>query len=131
MTLQHIGTPDGVAPGNGYSHVVVGEGRLISVSGQVSVDADNRIVGSGDPDAQARQVFENLDRCLTAAGATFDDVVKLTFFTTDIAFMPALRTVRDSYVGTAGPPASSAVQVGALIHPELLVEVEAFAVTGN
>lgn len=86
------------------------------------------VVGVGDPLAQARQVFENLRRCLTAAGGTFDDVVKLTYYVTDTAFLPAVREARDAFVDVRRPPASTAVQVAALFRPELLLEVEAFAV---
>jgi enamine deaminase RidA (YjgF/YER057c/UK114 family) len=125
--VDHI-TPPGVAAGFGYSHVVAATGRLIAVSGQVALDESGQLVGRGDAEAQARQVFENLRRCLVAAQASFADVVKLTFFLTDLAVLPAVRAVRDQYVDTARPPASSAVQVAGLILPELLLEVEAFAV---
>ncbi|MFG1820295.1 RidA family protein [Kribbella sp. NPDC049174] len=120
--------PEGVAPGNGYSHVVTGPGQWVAVAGQVALDADGNFVGVGDPAAQARQVFANLDACLKAAGATFADVVKLNFYVTDIAFLPAIRTARDEYVDTTNPPASTAVQVGALFSPNALLEVEAYAV---
>ena len=124
--VEHI-APPGVAPANGYTHVVVGSGRLISISGQVAFDESGQLVGRDDPEAQARQVFENLRRCLAAAGATFTDVVKLTYFVTDIASLNAVRRVRDTFVDTSRPPASSAVQVAGLILPELLLEVEALA----
>jgi enamine deaminase RidA (YjgF/YER057c/UK114 family) len=125
--LTHIAAPDGVAPGAGYTHVVIGTGRLVALSGQVALDARGEVVGAGDPAAQARQVFENLRRCLSAAGATFDHVVKLTFYVTDVGHLPAIRAARDQYVDTEHPPASTAVQVAALFRPELLLEVEAFA----
>jgi enamine deaminase RidA (YjgF/YER057c/UK114 family) len=127
--LTHVTAPEGVAPGNGYSHVVWGTGRFVAISGQCAFDEEGGIVGEGDPAAQARQVFENLRRCLAAAGATFDDVVKLTFFVTDVAHLPALREARDAAIDPERPPASSAFQVAALIRPELLMEVEAFAIT--
>jgi enamine deaminase RidA (YjgF/YER057c/UK114 family) len=98
------------------------------VSGQVALDADGKIVGEGDPAAQARQVFENLRRCLAAAEATFADVIKLSYYVTDIGLLPAVRAVRDEYVGADRLPASTAVQVAALFRPELLLEVEAFAI---
>ncbi|MBH5337719.1 RidA family protein [Streptomyces pactum] len=129
--LSHVAAPAGVAPGNGYSHVVWGTGRLVAVSGQIALDEQGRLVGEGDPDAQARQVFENLRRCLAAAGATFADVVKLTYFVTDMAFLPAVRRARDEVIDTARPPAGSAVQVAALVRPELLLEVEALAITAE
>jgi enamine deaminase RidA (YjgF/YER057c/UK114 family) len=129
--LNHIAAPEGVAPGTGYTHVVTGTGRLIAVSGQVALDRYGEVVGQGDPAAQARQVFENLRRCLAAAGATFGDVIKLTYYLTDIAHLPAVRTVRSEFLDTDRPPASTAVQVVALFRPEILLEVEAFALVGD
>jgi enamine deaminase RidA (YjgF/YER057c/UK114 family) len=126
--LTHIQAPQGVAPGNGYSHVVWGEGRFIAISGQIALDEHGELVGAGDPAAQARQVFGNLRRCLSEAGATFDDVVKLTFFTTDVGILPAVREARDACIDAARPPASTAVEVSSLVRPELLLEVEAFAI---
>ncbi len=125
--LTHI-PPDGVAPGNGYSHVVVGEGRLVVISGQVALDEKGNVVGKGDAAAQARQVFENMQRCLAAGDATFADVAKLTFYVTDVAILPEVRAARDAHIDTARPPASTAVQVAALYRPELLLEVEALAI---
>ncbi len=126
--LTHIPVPDGVAAATGYSHVVSGTGRLVAVSGQIALDHYGNLVGPDDASAQALQVFANLHRCLTAAGATFADVIKLTYFVTDIAHLPAVRKARDQYVDVENPPASSAVQVAALVRPDLLLEVEAFAV---
>ncbi|WTW96045.1 RidA family protein [Streptomycetaceae bacterium NBC_01309] len=123
--LTHITAPEGVAPGTGYTHVVVGSGRLAAVSGQVAFDENGKLVGRGDPEAQTRQVFENLRRCLAAVGATFDNVVKFTYFLTDFDHIGVVRTVRDEHVDTERPPASSAVQVVRLFHPELVIEVEA------
>ncbi|MDQ0939748.1 RidA family protein [Streptomyces sp. V1I1] len=133
MTVQltHVKAPEGVAPGTGYSHVVWGTGRFVAISGQCAFDEDGKVVGEGDPAAQARQVFENLRRCLAAAGATFDDVVKLTYFVTDVAHLPAVRAARDEVIDAGRLPASSAVQVAALFRPELLVEIEAFALVGE
>ncbi|UNS99749.1 RidA family protein [Streptomyces tubbatahanensis] len=127
-TLNHIAIPAGLAPGNGYSHVVQGEGRIVAISGQVSLGADGNVVGEGDPMAQAEQVFANLQRCLDEAGATFAQVAKFTFFVTDLAVMPALRAVRDRYLDPQRLPACSAVQVAGLVRPELLIEIEALAV---
>ncbi|MBL7496940.1 RidA family protein [Frankia sp. CNm7] len=129
--LTHIAAPEGVAPGVGYTHVVTGTGRLVAVSGQVALDAAGQVVGAGDPAAQAIQVFANLGRCLTAAGATFSDVVKLTYFVVDVAHLPAVRAARDAVIDPARPPASTAVQVAALFRPELLLEVEALAFVGS
>ena len=87
--------------------------------------------GPGDPAALARQVSDNLRRCLTAAGVGFGDVVKLTFFVLDVADLPAVRAARDAVIDTARPPASTAVQVAALFAPGYLLEVEALALVGD
>lgn len=129
--LTRIPAPDGVAPAAAYTHVVTGTGRFVAVSGQLALDEDGRLVGAGDPAAQARQVFENLRRCLAAAGAAFDDVVKLTFFVTDMAHLPAIRAARAAHIPDDRLPAASAVQVAALVGPEFLMEIEAFAVVGE
>ncbi|MEV7082696.1 RidA family protein [Streptomyces sp. NPDC093516] len=126
--LTRIPAPDGVAPAAQYSHVVTGTGRLVAVAGQLPLDEEGRPVGVDDPAAQARQVFENLRRCLAAAGATFDDVVKLTYFVTDMAHMPAIRAARAAHIPDDRLPAASAVQVAGLVRPDCLMEIEAFAV---
>ncbi|MET9357080.1 RidA family protein [Streptomyces sp. NPDC006617] len=126
--LTRIPAPEGVAPAAQYTHVVLGTGRFVAVSGQLALDEDGRVVGEGDPAAQARQVFENLRRCLASAGAAFDDVMKLTFFVTDMAHMGAIRAARAEHIPDDRLPAASAVQVAGLVRPEFLMEIEAFAV---
>ena len=129
--LRHVAAPEGAPAGRGYSQVVTGRGRLVVVSGQVAQNVNGELVGPGDPAAQARQVFENLRRCLAEAGAGFDDVVKLTLFVLDVADLPAVREARDAVIDTARPPASSAVQVSALFAPGYLLEVEAWALVDD
>ncbi|HEX6469758.1 MAG TPA: RidA family protein [Streptosporangiaceae bacterium] len=125
--LTHISAPAGVAPSSGYTHVVTGPGRLAAIAGQMAFDEAGELVGADDPAAQARQVFTNMRRCLAAAGATFDDVIKLTYYVTDIAYVPRILAVRDEFVDSRRPPASTVVQVVALYRPDLLLEVDAFA----
>jgi enamine deaminase RidA (YjgF/YER057c/UK114 family) len=129
--LRHVAAPEGVAAGRGYSQVVTGRGRLVVVSGQIAQNDRGELVGPGDPAAQARQVFENLRRCLAEVGAGFDDVVKLTLFVLDVADLPAVREARDAVIDTARPPASSAVQVSALVGTGYLLEVEAWALVDD
>ncbi|MGX2993687.1 RidA family protein [Streptomyces sp. JNUCC 64] len=126
--LTRVPAPEGVFPATAYTHVVLGSGRFVAVSGQLALDEEGELVGPGDPTAQARQVFVNLGRCLAAAGATFADVVKLTYFVTDIAHLDAVRSVRGEFLDPARLPAGSAVQVAALVAPEYLMEIEAYAV---
>ena len=129
--LQHFRAPEGLAPGPGYSHAVTGRGRWVATAGQVALDDAGKLVGAGDLEAQARQVFANLDRALAAAGASFADVIKLNFYLTDITLLPAVRAVRDEYIDTARPPASTAVQVSALAMPDLMIEIEAWAICAD
>ncbi|MFL5797685.1 MAG: RidA family protein [Actinomycetota bacterium] len=126
--IEHHQAPEGLAPGNGYSHAVAAAGRVVAIAGQVAMDEQGELVGEDDPWAQAERVFENLRLALSAAGARFADVIKLGVFATDISILPVVRVVRDRYVDTANPPASTAVQVGALFRPGYLLEVEALAV---
>jgi enamine deaminase RidA (YjgF/YER057c/UK114 family) len=128
MTLTRIAAPEGVAPSNRYSHVVSGTGRFVAVAGQVAFDEKGELVGPGDPAAQARQVFLNIQRCLAAAGATFDDVVKMTFYFTAPEVLQAVRYAWDEVLDEDKSPASTAVQVVALFQPEFMLEAEAFAV---
>jgi len=120
--------PDGMPPGNGYSHAVAFTGRAVIVSGQLPLDRDGKLAGTG-AEAQVRQAFQNLSVALSAAGADMAEVVKLTVYLTDLADLPAFRQVRAEYVSAEHPPASSLVQVAGLVHPEARVEIEALAVT--
>lgn len=126
--IEHFPRSAGMPPSTGYSHAVAGTGRLVAVSGQVAMDENGELVGQDDPQAQAERVFANLALALAAAGATFGDVIKLGVFVTDMAILPVVREVRNRYVDTARPPASTAVQVSALFRPGYVVEVEALAV---
>ena len=112
----------------GYSQVVeITGGRAIYISGQVPLDLNNQVVGVGDFAVQTRQAFENVRRGLEAVGLTFASVVKLQMFLTDIENLPAIRDIRDEFVNTANPPASTTVQVATLFHPDVLFEVDAIA----
>lgn len=121
--------PSTISTPNGYTHVVeTFGGRTVYVAGQLALSADGQVVGAGDASLQADQVFKNLQSALTEVGASFDDVVKLTFFMIDMADFPAIRKVRDQFVNTSRPPASTAVQIGALAAEPFLLEIEAIAV---
>ncbi len=109
-----------------YAHVVKA-GRLVFVSGCIASDAQGRIVGGDDAAAQARQVHENLKRCLAAAGATFADVCKVTVFLKRIADRAAVNRARQAYFG-ASRPASTLVEISEFARPGALVEIEATAV---
>jgi len=112
----------------GFSQIVeVSGGRTIFISGQIPLDASGTIVGQGDFRAQAAQVFTNLQAALAAAGTNFSAVVKLNMYVVDMSQIATLREVRDQYVNTANPPASTLVEVRKLARDEFLLEVEAIA----
>ena len=118
--------PEAIAKPGGYSHVVeiTGPGRIVYIAGQLGLKPDGKI--AGDFRAQAVQAFENLKAALAAVGATFDDVVKVNNYLIDIpANISIYREVRDKYVNTAKPPASTTIGVPALARDGALFEVEA------
>jgi len=129
MSAVRFLNPQGLHTPHGYSHLADTSGsRTIYLSGQVALSPEGEIVGMGDTALQAEQVFTNLSNALAAVDATFENVVKLTFFMIDMADFPAVREVRDRFVNTAHPPASSAVQVSGLEFDWIRLEVEAIAV---
>ena len=123
--------PDTVAaPMGTYSQAVrveTADTVWIHVSGQIAVDVEGTLVGPGDLRAQTRQVFENLKAILAANGATFADVVKIGTYLTTLEDLAEMREIRAEYL-TAEPPASTAVQVVALVVPEALIEIDLVAV---
>ena len=118
-------------PTNGWTHVVtVTGGKTIYISGQVSVNERGEVVGKGDLQAQTQQTFENLKHALTAAGATFRDVVKSNIYVVGLKpeHVPILREVRSRYFWAEHPPVSTLVGVEALVGPDWLIEIELVAV---
>ena len=100
-------------------------GGLVYTSGQVAWDADGRLVGSGDPAAQTRQVLRNVQSVLEAGGATLGDVLKCNVYLADIRHFQAMNDVFAEFFATE-PPARTTVQAP-LAEPEMLVEIEAIA----
>jgi 2-iminobutanoate/2-iminopropanoate deaminase len=104
-------------------------GRTIYVSGQVSMDAAGNIVGEGDIELQTATVLEHVKTVVEEAGGDMQDVVKVTVFITDMGLYDEIHEVRRRYF-QAPYPASSMVEVSALVDPRLLIEIEAVAVVG-
>ena len=130
MSERRFLSPATLSPPFGYSHVVeVPAGTIVYISGQVPLDTNGQLVGEDDFEAQTRQVFENLTHALEAAGATWSDVVKLDYFLRDVTQIAAVRAIRDDYVDTEHPPASTLVEVSGLFRPDVLVEIQATAIT--
>jgi len=125
--IRYLNPPSLSMP-TGYSHVVeVNSGRTIYIAGQVALDKSGNVVGKGDFAAQTNQVFENLKLALASVGATFDNVVKINTYVTDMSKVQTLRDIRAKYYGKSAP-ASTLVQVGKLAREELMIEIEAIAV---
>jgi enamine deaminase RidA (YjgF/YER057c/UK114 family) len=109
--------PETLHPPFGYSHVVeVTAGRPVYIAGQVALDPTGALVGA-----------DNLRAALEAVGAGFEQVVKLNLYLVDATQLPVIREVRDQYVNTLQPPASTAVEVRRLFRDDALIEVEAVA----
>ncbi len=133
MPKQFI-NPPALNPTAGFTHVVTATGgKTIHVSGQVSVNERGEVVGRGNFRAQVERTFENLGTALAAAGATFRDVVKITYFVVDLKpdYVPVIREVRGRHLDPQNPPASSLVGVAALVVPDWLVEIELVAVVAE
>ncbi len=121
--------PPALSAPTGYTHIVevTGPNKTIYISGQIAYDKEGKLVGAGDMQAQAEQVFKNLEAALTAAGAKFSDVVKMNSYITDMSRIQAVRDVRARYFKDS-LPASTFVQVAGLVRPDLLLEIEVVAV---
>ena len=102
-------------------------GNVIYVTGTAAVDENGRCYAPGDAYAQARRCFEIIQRALQALGADLSDVVRTRMFVTDIQRWAEYgRAHRECFA--AHPPATTMVEVRALIHPDMLIEIEADAV---
>lgn len=114
-------------PVHDYSTVAeVSGARIVFIAGQVPWNEKGESVGVGDPEAQIRQVFRNLDAAVRAVGGTLKDLVKINVYLTDSRYFPAFRTVRPEFLEPPFPT-STGVVVTALGYPEWLVEIDAVA----
>lgn len=115
----------------GYSHVVRvrNPGTLVYVAGQGPITETLELIGRGDIESQARATFQNVKRNLEAAGATFNDVVKMNVFVTDIkSHQWPVRNVRAEFIDREHPPVSTMVEVPRLAIEGMMIEVEVVAV---
>jgi 2-iminobutanoate/2-iminopropanoate deaminase len=127
-------TSKDLPPANGYSHVVVTQpGRMVFIAGQVAMNKEGKMVGGEDLKAQVEQALVNLKTALAAAGADFTHVVKMNWYVKNFnsSQLPVIREVRNRYINTKNPPASTLAGVTELFLPDALVEVEAIAVLPN
>jgi enamine deaminase RidA (YjgF/YER057c/UK114 family) len=102
------------------------KGKDVFLSGQVALDEGGNVVGVGDAAAQCEQIFRNVERLLGKAGATLDDVVRLTCYLTHADHFPAYAAAKRR-IFKADPPAGTSVVVAGLLDPRFLLEVEVVA----
>ncbi len=122
--------PDKLVKNPVFSNVAVVSGpvNMVYVGGQDAVDAQGNIVGKGDIKAQAQQILKNLEIALSAAGATFEHVIKWNVYVVQGQLpQPAIEVFQPILQKLAAPPLITVVYVAALAHPDFLMEVDAIA----
>jgi len=107
--------------------ILTSPGRILFLAGQTPVNEKGEIVGVGDFEMQAKQVFENMKAVVEAAGGSFADIVKVTIYITDVKYRSELDRVRKAYYGSTAPT-STLLVVSGLAQKEYLLEVESIAV---
>jgi enamine deaminase RidA (YjgF/YER057c/UK114 family) len=130
MRIEYI-KPQGLHQNPAFSQALIipQDARLMIVGGQNSVDENGNVVHPGDLGAQTAKALENMELCLAAAGAGFNDLVKLTIFIAgDIDITPGYKAWMAKAGQPAHPPAVSVIKVLALGRPDVLVEIEGLAV---
>jgi 2-iminobutanoate/2-iminopropanoate deaminase len=120
-----IVNPEGVRRTTGYSHAKLRVGVPVFLTGQVAWDLEGKVVGRGDIEVQAEQVWANIHAVLAEIGAGADDIVKITTYATDARFMAAIGAAKLRQFDPESLPASTFLVVAALADPDLLVEIEA------
>jgi 2-iminobutanoate/2-iminopropanoate deaminase len=115
----------------GYSQAAeidMGGSTMIVMAGQVALNKKGQLVGAGDMAKQTEQCFINIKSIVEDAGGTMNDIVKLNYYLKDVEQINRVRAIRDKYINTQKPPASTLVEVSKLFRDDILIEIEATAV---
>lgn len=129
MAKEELRNPELNAPLGVFSQAtkIEAQGTLVFVSGLTSRDPDGKVVGVGDVKKQTEVILDHMQALLREAGGSLDDVCKVTVYIRNMNDFAAIHEVRRRYF-KAPLPASTMVEVSMLVSPELLIEIEAFAV---
>lgn len=125
--IDAVNPPDVWSPFGAFSMAVIqGDGQMVHLKGQVSLDRDGRVVGPGDMRVQVRKVLENIQSVLASMGGRMGDIVSLVHYATDIESFMKAGDIRNAFF-SAPFPVTTTVQVERLYHPELVIEIAAIA----
>jgi enamine deaminase RidA (YjgF/YER057c/UK114 family) len=127
--IEHI-NPNGLSKNPSFSQIAItkGNGKTIYIGGQDAINAKGEIIGKGDLAAQTQQVMQNLQTALSASGATFDNLVKLSIYMVHGQNISSGFEVSQKYFGKLkNPPTISVLIVAGLANPDFLVEIDAIA----
>ncbi len=130
MPSQQYLNPDTMSRPRGYTQVVKVQ-NTVYIAGQVGVGQDGNVVGKSDPEAQARQVWRNIEAAVKSVGGTLQNIVKTTTYVTNIEYAAAVRKVREEMYRSSSPPTSTLLVVAGLASPDFMMEIEAIAVVGQ
>jgi len=125
--IDAVNPPDIWSPFGAFSMAVIqGPGQVVYLKGQVALDRNGQVVGAGDMRAQTRQALENIKSVLAHLGGVMGDIVSLTQHMTDINSFMQTGDIRREYFSEPYP-VTTTVQVAALYHPDLMIEITAIA----
>lgn len=129
MPYTTITTPEARPVANYKMATRMEGGRLLYLAGQVARDAEGNVLAPGDIRTQAREVFQNVQRVLQAAGGDLPDLLKMTTYITRSEDIPTVAEIRQQFI-PGELPASTLIVVSRLAQPDLLIEVEGMAAIG-